>query len=190
VALHSAPPAGPQLVAYVVAHGRRAAADEPDAEAFGRELRAFLKQRLPEYMLPAAVVALDALPLTPNGKLDRVAPRTPAEAQLAAIWSAVLGRERVGVHDNFFALGGHSLLAAQMIARARRALNADLTLRALFEAPTVAGLAATLAPAGAADALDDDIPLLARGQRSIDQLLDELEQPPAGPTPTGTEEPH
>jgi amino acid adenylation domain-containing protein len=205
VALHSAPPAGPRLVAYVVAHGRRAAADEPDAEAFGRELRAFLKQRLPEYMLPAAVVALDALPLTPNGKLDRaalpapadahpgaafVAPRTPAEAQLAAIWSAVLGRERVGVHDNFFALGGHSLLAAQMIARARRALNADLTLRALFEAPTVAGLAATLAPAGAADALDDDIPLLARGQRSIDQLLDELEQPPAGPARAGTEEPH
>jgi hypothetical protein len=156
-------------------------------------------------MLPAAVVALDALPLTPNGKLDRaalpapadahpgaafVAPRTPAEAQLAAIWSAVLGRERVGVHDNFFALGGHSLLAAQMIARARRALNADLTLRALFEAPTVAGLAATLAPAGAADALDDDIPLLARGQRSIDQLLDELEQPPAGPARAGTEEPH
>ncbi len=182
-------PAGAQLVAYLA-----------PAEAPADELRAFLKQRLPEYMLPGAYVPLGALPLTPNGKLDRealpapepaarhdgayVAPRNPAEERLAAVWAEVLGLERVSVHDNFFALGGHSLLAAQMIGRARRALGANLTLRALFEAPTIAGLAATIAPPADDTDLDDDIPLLARGGRSIDQLLAELEQlPRADDTP-------
>ncbi len=133
-------------------------------------LRAALGERLPEYMVPAAFVVLDSLPVTPNGKVDRaalpapdpgrgaaageyVAPRTPVEARVAAVWSEVLGTERVGAHDDFFALGGHSLLATRVVSRVREALGVELPLRALFEAPTVAGLAARLegaAPGGAA----------------------------------------
>ncbi|HEX2092011.1 MAG TPA: condensation domain-containing protein, partial [Longimicrobiaceae bacterium] len=118
------------------------------------ELRGYLGERLPEYMIPAVWVVLEALPLTPNGKLDRgalplpegtgggahVAPRTPTEERLAGIWAEVLGVERVGVHDDFFALGGHSLVATRVISRAREAFRVELPLRALFEAPTVAGL--------------------------------------------------
>jgi amino acid adenylation domain-containing protein len=142
-----------RLVAYLVG-------EVPTAE-----LRTYLRERLPEYMLPAAFVALDELPLTPNGKLDRarlpapeaeesafVAPRTPTEEAVAAAWAEVLGRERVGVHDNFFEIGGHSLLATQVVTRLRRALDRDVPLRALFEAPTVAGLAAAADALPAADA--------------------------------------
>jgi amino acid adenylation domain-containing protein len=134
------------------------------AQALVPQLRRFLETRLPEYMLPAAFVLLDALPLTPSGKLDRralpspdharpeqaqalVAPRTPAEEVLVSIWASVLGVEQVGIHDNFFALGGHSLLATQVIARVRESFQVALPLRALFEAPTVAGLAAHIATA-------------------------------------------
>jgi enterochelin esterase-like enzyme len=109
-------------------------------------------------MVPAAFDSLDALPLTPNGKLDRkalreleraeapvrphVAPRTPVEAAVAAVWAEVLGIERVGVEDDFFGLGGHSLTATRVVAQVRAALAADLPLRAIFRAPTVAALAA------------------------------------------------
>ncbi|HET7461935.1 MAG TPA: non-ribosomal peptide synthase/polyketide synthase [Longimicrobium sp.] len=153
-----------RLVAYVVA-------EDADAEA----LRASLRARLPEHMVPAAVVVLSALPLTPNGKLDRralpaperagdgyVAPRTETERRLASIWSDVLGVERVGVDDAFVTLGGHSLLATRLISRVRDAFGAELPLRALFEAPTVAALAARLetdansAAAGAIPALPRD----------------------------------
>jgi amino acid adenylation domain-containing protein len=121
------------------------------------ELRDFLKARLPDYMIPATFMLLDTLPKTPNGKVDRralpvpdvqanavgySAPRTPVEELLAKLWANVLGRERVGIHDNFFTMGGHSLLAAQVLARARDAFQVELPLRALFEAPTVAELAA------------------------------------------------
>ncbi|HEY0738584.1 MAG TPA: amino acid adenylation domain-containing protein, partial [Herpetosiphonaceae bacterium] len=125
-----------------------------------QELRQFLAQRLPEYMVPSAFVMLDALPLTPSGKLARralsrhtpdaeqrdidepfIAPRSPAEELLANIWSSVLGRDRISIHDHFFAIGGHSLLATQIISRIRTTFNVDLPLRALFEAPTIAGLA-------------------------------------------------
>ncbi|HEX3528531.1 MAG TPA: amino acid adenylation domain-containing protein [Thermoanaerobaculia bacterium] len=121
-------------------------------------LRAWLAERLPEAMIPAAIIPLDALPLTANGKVDRqalpapdstrpdleedlVAPRTPAERRLAAIWSEVLGVERVGVHDNFFSLGGDSILSIQVIARAQQA-GLRLTPRQLFQHQTVAELAA------------------------------------------------
>ena len=137
------------LVAYVVNHE-----DVPPSE-----LRSFLKGKLPEYMLPSAIVVLDRLPLSPNGKLDRkalpapeyrseeafVAPRTPNEQTLAAIWAEVLKLEKIGIHDNFFDLGGHSLLATQLISRIRDAFQIELPLRALFESPTVAGLSLAIA---------------------------------------------
>jgi amino acid adenylation domain-containing protein len=122
------------------------------------ELRSFLQTKLPDYMIPATFVMLDALPLTPSGKVDRralpapgqaqplrsesfVAPRTPIEEFLGGIWASVLQVESVGIHDNFFALGGHSLLAVQVMSRLRKVCQVDVPLRALFEAPTVAGLA-------------------------------------------------
>ena len=121
------------------------------------ELRRFLQQQLPDYMVPSAFVMLSALPVTPNGKLNRralpkpelqpelkltfVAPRTPIEDILANIWASVLRIEQVGVHNNFFELGGHSLLATQVMSRVRDSLAVELQLRSLFEAPTVAELA-------------------------------------------------
>jgi len=137
-----------RLVAYVVAAG----SPEPGVE----ELRAHLRERLPEPMVPAAVVFLAALPLSASGKLDRralpaperggegghlfVAPRTAAEERLAGIVGELLRQPQVGVHDNFFALGGDSILAIQLVSRAARA-GLRLTPRQIFEAPTVAGLA-------------------------------------------------
>ncbi|MGH9179320.1 MAG: amino acid adenylation domain-containing protein, partial [Acidimicrobiales bacterium] len=147
-----------QLVAYVVPGAA-------ERSALPSSVRAYLTERLPAYMVPTAIVVLDELPLTPSGKIDRralAAPvagrpdghpapaRTGPEAELAAIWSAVLGVD-VGVDDDFFELGGHSLLAAQVVAQAREAFGRELPLRALFEAPTVAGLAAVLADAATGD---------------------------------------
>jgi amino acid adenylation domain-containing protein len=121
------------------------------------ELRQFLKEHLPEYMIPSAFVMLKALPLTPNGKVDRrallkpdtinseleaafVAPRTGLEEQLAEIWCSVLNREQVGIYDNFFELGGHSLLLTSVISRIRESLAIALPIRSLLEAPTIAAL--------------------------------------------------
>jgi amino acid adenylation domain-containing protein/non-ribosomal peptide synthase protein (TIGR01720 family) len=146
-----------RLVAYVVfAQGQAA----PQGE-----LRRRLKERLPDYMVPSAIVLLDELPLTPNGKVDRkalpepeasraesaeelVTARTPLEAALADIWKSVLGLEDVGVHDNFFDLGGHSLLAMQMLTRVRSVLGVDLPLKDLMSAPTVAESALLLEARG------------------------------------------
>ena len=142
-------PGDRQLVAYVVADDGR----EPGA------LRDRLRRSLPDYMVPSIVVVLESFPLTASGKLDRkalpaptwgasgegwIAPRTPAEEIVAGIWAELLRLERVGVNDDFFDLGGHSLLGSQAMARLREAFGVALPLRALFEAPTVAGIAERL----------------------------------------------
>ncbi|MBV9626224.1 MAG: amino acid adenylation domain-containing protein, partial [Acidobacteria bacterium] len=138
-----------QLVAYVVAAESGTAADQ---------FRAGLKQQLPDYMVPSAIIELPRLPLTPNGKVDRqrlpepdarrnqkefVVPRTATEEKIQEVWAEVLRREKdtIGAEDNFFELGGHSLLATQVISRLRRALEIELPLRTLFEAPTIRQLA-------------------------------------------------
>lgn len=137
-----------RLVAYVVTQQQPAWSD----------LRRFLIEKLPEYMVPSIFVPLVALPLTPNGKVDRrslkvpdlkqlqpevpfVAPCTPIEEMLAGIWAEVLGIEKIGIHDNFFELGGHSLLATRVISQLREVFEVELPLRRLFEKPTVAELA-------------------------------------------------
>jgi amino acid adenylation domain-containing protein len=175
-----------RLTAYVVPAA--GSAFEPAA------LRAWLTARLPDYMVPTAWVAIDALPLTPNGKLDTrrlpppgnvpdmaeyVPPRTELEITMAGIWSAVLGVERIGITDNFFALGGHSLNATQLVARLRETLGTEFPLRALFEHPTIAGLTRHITPAAAARAAplvprppDATVPLALPQQRLwfIEQL--------------------
>ncbi|HZO76370.1 MAG TPA: amino acid adenylation domain-containing protein [Ktedonobacteraceae bacterium] len=124
------------------------------------ELRQHLSKHVPDYMLPSAFMLLDRLPQTPNGKLDRralpvpdhvsldrqdfIAPRTSLEEVIASIWSQVLGIERIGIHDNFFALGGHSLLAMQVASQFHTAFQVDLPLRKFFDAPTVAQIAAVI----------------------------------------------
>jgi SAM-dependent methyltransferase/acyl carrier protein len=127
-------------------------------QEFISELRRFLLTKLPDYMVPAAFISMDSLPLTPNGKLDRralpapdssrpatkstfVIPRTWTEERLSAIWTQLLGIERVGAYDNFFELGGHSLLAIRVLSRLREAFDVELPLRAFFESPTIAGMA-------------------------------------------------
>ncbi|MFL5384123.1 MAG: amino acid adenylation domain-containing protein, partial [Longimicrobiaceae bacterium] len=160
-----------RLVAWVVV-------EEVDAA----ELRGFLLARLPEYMVPAAFVSLDALPLTRHGKVDRralpdpdaadlsgagyVEPGTETERRVAAIWAEVIGVRRVGVHDDFFVLGGHSLLATQVISRVREAFGVELPLRALFEATRLGGFAARVDAAARADAAAD-APIPARGGNDL-----------------------
>jgi amino acid adenylation domain-containing protein len=146
--------AGKRLVAYVVSkHGEVCA---------WSDLRAFLKESFPEHMVPSACVVLDALPLTPNGKVDRKALPAPAaqphaeddatytvpsgavEELLAGVWAEVLGVEGVGAHDNFFDIGGHSLLATRVVSRVRTLFDVELPLRSIFEAQTLAELAAVI----------------------------------------------
>jgi amino acid adenylation domain-containing protein len=151
-----------RLVAYVVpARPLTPWPPLPPSRQDRGNLRSFLATRLPDHLIPSAFVFLEAFPRTPNGKVDRkalavlgassaapavyVAPRTPLEAEVAAVWAEVLERERVGVHDDFFDLGGHSLLAVRVQARLGRRLGVDLPLSLLLRVRTVAGLAVTLA---------------------------------------------
>lgn len=141
------------LVAYVIGASDRSTVSSG-------ELRAFLGQQLPEYMVPSTFVQLDRLPLSPNGKVDRralpkpegksmeranfVAPSSDLEARLAAIWESVLGRKPIGIHDDFFEIGGHSLLAARVMHRLGQSVGRTLPLALLFESPTIEKLAAAL----------------------------------------------
>jgi acyl carrier protein len=158
LALVHAGSAEPQLVAYVVA--RAAASDYASAHAArttSESVKEWVAARLPEYMVPATVVMLDAMPLGANGKIDRaalpaptdlaaaesrfVAPRTPTEEGIATIWMDVLKKDTVSVADDFIALGGHSLLAIRVLGKLSRRFGVRLPLRTLFDAPTVAQLA-------------------------------------------------
>ncbi len=142
-------PGQKRLVAYTV--------PKPGHSFTASELRRFLKQKLPDYMIPSAFLTLDNLPLTANGKLNRkalpapdverpeletsyVAPRTPVEELLAKIWSEVIGVERVGIHDNFFELGGHSLMAMKLSSMMTAATQHNISLRSLFQYPSIAAL--------------------------------------------------
>ncbi|MEA5549509.1 amino acid adenylation domain-containing protein [Anabaena cylindrica UHCC 0172] len=149
-------PGNRYLVAYVVSN-----LGVESQSQISANLRNYLKQKLPDYMIPSYFVGLDALPLTPNGKIDRrglpapdlskrnleadfILPRTAVEEAIAKIWTEVLKLEQISVHDNFFEIGGHSLLATQVISRVRDSYKLDLPLRRLFDAPTVASLAESL----------------------------------------------
>ncbi|NHC37938.1 non-ribosomal peptide synthetase [Scytonema millei] len=164
-----------RLVAYVV---------PSQSTASTNDLRLFLKDKLPEYMMPSAFVLLKQLPLTPNGKVDRqvlpapdasrpdladtfVAPRTPVEKSLVEIWAEVLRLERIGINDNFFDLGGHSLLVTQVVSRVRDAFEIELPLRDFFAAPTVADLAVKIAQKLAQET---DSELLAQTLAELEQL--------------------
>jgi acyl-coenzyme A synthetase/AMP-(fatty) acid ligase/acyl carrier protein len=169
----------PRLVAYVVA--KQAGYEVAHAERLsGDALREWLATQLPEYMVPSAVVLLDAIPLTANGKIDRtrlpqpggdamsagqqyVAPRSDIEVQLAAIWVEVLKKERVGATDNFLDLGGHSLMAIRVLGKISKTFGVRLPLRTLFDSPTVEQLAVVVAAEKATAA-----PVAAIGARSRD----------------------
>ncbi|MGA9770154.1 MAG: FkbM family methyltransferase, partial [Blastocatellia bacterium] len=147
------------------------------------ELRSYLKERLPDYMIPSAYINLESLPRMANGKLDRralpapgperpelghafVGPRNPIEEKMAEIWSELLGIDQVGIHDNFFELGGHSLIAVQAISSIRETFGMEMPLRSIFETPTVAALSLLILQYLAEQS----------GDEGVDQLIDEVEQ--------------
>jgi acyl carrier protein len=179
---------GDRLIAYVVADSLSPSGTSPSA------LREALRRALPEYMVPSAFVFLDSLPLTPNGKVNRAAlpepgaarpeiaasyaaPGTPVEQTLTAIWEELLGLERLGVNDNFFELGGHSLLVMRLVSRVNESFGVDVTLRSVFDHPTIAGLASAIVEAQL-DAMPDE---------ELESLLESLAAPAAleGPLMSG-----
>jgi amino acid adenylation domain-containing protein len=165
-----------RLVGYVISSKLR-----PGNTA---ELTEFLKERLPDYMVPAPIVVMRAFPTTPNGKVDRaalpvpeeaeganrvvIAPQTFVEIELAKIWGSLLKVDELSVHDDFFDLGGHSLLATQVVSRVRKAFEKEIPLRSIFDAPTIAKLARVIeqASGGAVD--------LQRELEAIESLSDEV----------------
>jgi amino acid adenylation domain-containing protein len=171
--------AGTRLAAYIVP-------GEPATSAH-TAWREFLKRRLPDYMIPATFTIIEAVPLTGNGKVDHralpdpahirpafdadfVAPETPVQRELAAIWSDVLGVDRVGLHDNFFDLGGHSLMVTQVVSRVRTAFEVQLPIREIFDKPTVAELAEIIEQSQIGQATPQDI---LQELKSLDTLSDE-----------------
>jgi amino acid adenylation domain-containing protein len=169
VVLHEDSDGDKRLVAYLVTN--------PDSRPEVSELRAFLKGKLPSYMVPATFEMIEALPLMPNGKIDRralpdpqpqrremdegfVAPRTPIEQLLADVWTNVLKLEQIGIHDNFFELGGHSLLAARVVSNVRNSLEVELCMVDVFQAPTIASLAALLYPRRVQGESEDELAAL------------------------------
>jgi amino acid adenylation domain-containing protein len=173
-----------RLVAYVV--GTDGSIGEPG------KLRGYVQGKLPDHMVPSAVVVLEALPRLPNGKLDRrslpvpdwaqravgavyVAPRTPMEEVLAGMWAEVLRVDRVGVHDNFFELGGHSLLATQVVSRIRETFQIELPLRSFFEAPTVAQLSA-LAKQSESERIEHADTIQQAKRDSVEQWIGKLDE--------------
>ncbi|MGF9909648.1 non-ribosomal peptide synthase/polyketide synthase [Brevibacillus porteri] len=158
-----------RLAAYLIAMGE----EKPDTE----ELALYLKETLPDYMIPAGIVWMEAIPLTVNGKIDHralptpdwgllttqqeyVAPRTPTEEIVANIWTQVLSVDQVGIHDDFFERGGHSLLATQAISRMRQAFGLDMPLRTLFDSPTTAAISEKITALLQGEAEHTDIPLV------------------------------
>jgi acyl carrier protein len=156
----------PALVGYFVAR-------PGDGAATVDGVRESLRKRLPPFMVPAALMELPALPVNAQGKVDRSAlpepdrsseatgtayeaPRTPLEEEIAGLWAEVMGLERVGIHDDFFALGGHSLLATRILARLDDDFGVEIPVADLFEAPTVAGLATALGTLLLQDELEDE----------------------------------
>jgi acyl carrier protein len=172
-------PGQTHLVAYVRPHGA--------GEVTPAQLRSYLQERLPAYMVPAAVITLATLPLTPNGKVDRRAlpapgphrpdlqsayavPRTALERALAAIWQDLLGLEKVGTQDNFFDLGGHSLLLIQLHARLGAELHREVALVDLFKYPTIQALAEYLSQ------MPGEVPEAARGRGRATTLRESTRQ--------------
>jgi amino acid adenylation domain-containing protein len=164
-----------KIVAYI--------AGDAELAQLGGQLRADAQRRLPEYMVPANFVFLESFPLTPQGKIDRaalpvpnqerpssensfVAPRTPVEMSLAAIWQDILGVQRVGAYDSFFDLGGHSLSLIQLSARIRTAFEVEVPIRVLFDSPTLAGMTVAIAAAGIEN----------ENAAEMSQVIDELAQ--------------
>ena len=160
VLAHEGPGGDKRLVAYIV---------PVSAAPANQELRDHLGQRLPDYMVPGIYVPLKSMPLTNNGKVDRrslpeplsntgvarttIQPRNEIESLIFQVWCAVLGHSGISVDDNFFHIGGHSLLATQVISRIQAALNIELSVIALFESPTIAGLAQAVAKAKSGPAI-------------------------------------
>jgi amino acid adenylation domain-containing protein len=167
-------PGDKRLVAYFIINQQAA----PSITA----LRQFVQERLPQYMVPATFVLLDALPLTPNGKVDRralpasdqvsleqgrafVGPRDTLELQLTQIWQQVLGLPSIGIRDNFFELGGHSLLAVRLLVQIQKAFDKKLPLATLFQAPSVEQLAHTLRQQGWSATLSSLVPIQPSGSK-------------------------
>ena len=166
-----------RLVAYLVIH-------QPPAPTI-EELRHFLSHKLPEYMIPAAFAILDALPLNPVGKVDRrglpapeelsqnspenhenfLSPRDQLEFQLTEIWQQVLGKQPIGIRDNFFDLGGHSLIASRLFLRVQEKLDRSLPLAILFQSPTIEGIAAKLREEAWATSWSSLVPLQPQGKK-------------------------
>jgi acyl carrier protein len=176
-----------RLAAYVVA----------TKQTKVEQVRAFLLEHLPEYMVPSPIVRIESLPLTSNGKIDLTAlpppeeispeehefvtPRNPAEQNLVAIWTEVLKLDQVGVNDNFFELGGHSLLATQIISRIRSTFRVQLPLHSFLETPTVAGLAEKISQCPVAETEDQEMARLLQELEGVsdeeaDRLLAEMKK--------------